>query len=61
MLVYSVKRIALALAVGVFVSALSFFLLYAAGDPATAILGPSATQVDIDNVRRLYGFDRPIV
>ncbi len=61
MLVYAVKRIALALAVGAFVSALSFFLLYAAGDPATAILGPSATQVDIDNVRRLYGFDRPVI
>ena len=61
MLVYIVKRLALAIAVGLFVSALSFFLLYAAGDPATAILGPSATQTDIDNVRRMYGFDRPVV
>lgn len=31
-----------------------------AGDPATSILGPSATQADIDNVRRIYGLDRPI-
>jgi len=61
MLAYIIKRFALALAVGLFVSALSFFLLYAAGDPATAILGPSATQVDIENVRRMYGFDRPVI
>jgi len=61
MLEYVMKRLALALAVGVFVSALSFFLLYASGDPATAILGPSATQADIDNVRHMYGFDRPVI
>lgn len=60
MFAYSVKRLCLALLVGIFVSSLSFFLLYMAGDPATSILGPSATQADIDNVRRIYGLDRPI-
>lgn len=61
MLLYTIKRCILAILVAIFVSALSFFLLYAAGDPATAILGPTATQADIDNLRRVYGFDRPLV
>lgn len=61
MLHYILRRIGLAVFVAIFVSAISFFLMYASGDPAAAMLGSSATQVDIDNVRHLYGFDRPIL
>ena len=61
MIAYAVKRLVLALLVAVAVSAASFGLLYLSGDPATAIVGPSGTDADIANVRRVYGFDRPIV
>ncbi|MCG8354042.1 MAG: ABC transporter permease [Kiloniellales bacterium] len=61
MIAYAAKRLGLALLVAVAVSAASFGLLYLTGDPATAIVGPSGTDADIANVRRVYGFDRPIV
>lgn len=61
MLAYTLKRLGLAALVALTVSAASFALLYLTGDPATAIVGPSGTDEDIANIRRLYGFDRPIV
>ena len=61
MIAYAAKRLGLALLVAVAVSAASFGLLYLTGDPATAIVGPSGTDADIENIRRVYGFDRPIV
>jgi len=61
MLMYVVRRICVSILVALFVSGLSFFLLYAAGDPATAILGASATETDIAAVRERYGFDRPLI
>ena len=61
MIAYAAKRLGLALLVAVAVSAASFGLLYLTGDPATAIVGPSGTDADIANVRRVYGFERPIV
>jgi peptide/nickel transport system permease protein len=36
-------------------------LLYLSGDPALAIAGEGARQVDIDMVRKTYGFDQPII
>ncbi len=60
MLAYTLKRLGLAALVALTVSAASFALLYLTGDPATAIVGPSGTDEDIANIRRLYGFDRPI-
>jgi peptide/nickel transport system permease protein len=60
MLIYTLKRLALAVAVTLVVSALSFGLLYLSGDPAAAIGGEAATDADIANIRVFYGLDRPI-
>jgi len=60
MLVYSFKRICLAMLVALVVSAISFSLLFLSGDPAVAIAGESGTEDDIANIRKLYGFDQPL-
>jgi peptide/nickel transport system permease protein len=60
MLLYSLKRLLLALLVAFTVSMVSFGLLYIAGDPAIAMAGESASDKDIQAIRELYGFDRPI-
>jgi peptide/nickel transport system permease protein len=60
MLIYSLKRLLLALLVALTVSMISFGLLYIAGDPAIAMAGEAASAEDIEAIRALYGFDRPI-
>jgi len=60
-LVYTLKRLSLALLVTLAVSMLSFALLYLSGDPAAAIAGETANADDIEAVRIYYGFDRPWV
>jgi len=60
-LVYTLKRLGLALLVTLAVSMLSFALLYLSGDPAAAIAGETANAEDIEAVRIYYGFDRPWV
>jgi peptide/nickel transport system permease protein len=60
MLVYSIKRIFLAMLVALVVSAFSFGLLFLSGDPATAIAGEAGTEADIAYIRKLYGLDRPL-
>lgn len=59
MLVFILKRLGLAVLVAITVSAISFSLLFMAGDPAAALAGEQASDVDIEAIRRLYGFDRP--
>jgi len=61
MLVYTIKRILLALLVTLTVSSISFGLLFLSGDPATAIAGEAATDEDIEYIRKVYGFDRPLI
>ncbi|MGL5114449.1 MAG: ABC transporter permease [Beijerinckiaceae bacterium] len=61
MLNYALKRLTLALAVALVVSAASFMLLRLSGDVALALAGEGAQQADIDNVRRTYGLDRPLI
>lgn len=61
MLRYSLKRLLLAICVAFTVSALSFALLFMAGDPAISIAGESATDADIAKIREAYGFDRPVL
>jgi peptide/nickel transport system permease protein len=58
MLAYITKRLGLAVLVALTVSILAFMLLYLSGDPALAIAGEGARQVDIDMVRKTYGFDQ---
>lgn len=61
MLLYALKRLALAVLVALFVSAVAFLLLRLSGDPALAIAGEGARQADIDLVRKTYGLDRPLI
>ncbi|MEM1382186.1 MAG: ABC transporter permease [Pseudomonadota bacterium] len=61
MLIYSMKRLGLAVLVSLAVSFISFSLLYLSGDPATAMAGETASSEDIEAIRTLYGFDRPIM
>ena len=60
MLAYTAKRIVLAFAVAITISALVFSLLYMTGDPATALAGENATSESIESLRVAYGFDKPV-
>src|SRR5712692_7186771 len=61
MLAYTFKRLGLAVLVALAVSALAFLLLRASGDVAVALAGEGARSEDIENIRRIYGLDRPLV
>ncbi len=58
---FTIKRLGLALLVSLVVSAISFSLMFASGDPAIAIAGEGATEADIQVIRHTYGFDRPFL
>ena len=60
MLAYALKRFGIALLVALTVSLITFSMIYISGDPALAIAGEGARAEDIDNIRKFYGFDRPI-
>jgi peptide/nickel transport system permease protein len=60
-LTFILKRLGLALLVALTVSAISFSLLFMAGDPAAALAGEHANDADIEAIRTLYGFDRPMI
>lgn len=57
---YILKRLGLAVLVALAVSVIAFLLLRLSGDPAIAIAGEGARQVDIELIRKTYGFDRPL-
>ncbi|QCO58149.1 ABC transporter permease (plasmid) [Pseudorhodobacter turbinis] len=61
MLPYILKRLGLALLVAFTVSFISFSLLFLSGDPAAALAGETASGEDIEALRHLYGFDRPML
>jgi peptide/nickel transport system permease protein len=61
MLPYVLKRFAVAILVAITVSAITFSMIYLSGDPAVALAGETATEADIENIRRVYGYDRPIM
>lgn len=60
MLIYTLKRFAVALLVLVTVSLVTFTLLRFSGDPAAAMAGEAATEEDIEYVRKHFGFDQPL-
>ena len=60
MLIYALKRFGVALLVALTVSVVTFTMLRLSGDPAAALAGESATQEDIEYVRKHYGFDRSL-
>jgi ABC-type dipeptide/oligopeptide/nickel transport system permease component len=55
------KRLGLALLVALTVSILAYLLVFLSGDPALALAGEGARQVDIEMVRKTYGLDRPVI
>lgn len=61
MLNFILKRLGLALLVALTVSFISFSLLFLSGDPAIALAGEGATDEDVLAIRKLYGFDRPMM
>ncbi len=61
MLPFILKRLGLAVLVALTVSFISFSLLFLSGDPAAALAGETASGEDIDAIRRIYGFDRPML
>ncbi|MGR3594604.1 MAG: ABC transporter permease [Limimaricola soesokkakensis] len=61
MLRFILRRLGLAVLVALTVSSISFSLLFLSGDPAIAIAGEGANENDIAAIRKLYGFDRPML
>lgn len=61
MLVYIAKRIALAIPVVLAVALVCFLLVHIApGDPLVSVLPPDASQALAEQMRKAYGFDRPL-
>ena len=61
MLKYALKRFSVAILVAITVSLITFSMIYLSGDPAMALAGETATQQDIESIRRTYGYDKPII
>jgi len=61
MLAYLIKRLGVAVLVAFTVSIITFSMVYLSGDPAMALAGETATEEDIRNIRRVYGYDQPIL
>ena len=61
MLRFLVRRLIVALFVAATVMTLAFVMTRLSGDLATSIAGPTATQADIEAVRKAYGLDRPMI
>jgi peptide/nickel transport system permease protein len=61
MLAYTLKRTFVAFLILIVVSALTFSLSQLSTDPAMTIAGETASEADIEAVRVLYGYDRPVV
>lgn len=60
MLRFALRRLIVALLVALTVMVLSFMLTRLSGDLAISIAGASATQQDVEIIRRAYGLDRPL-
>src|ERR1700716_1458905 len=60
MLIYILRRLAIALSVALTVSVISFMLLHLSGDLAAAIAGPEASAAQVETIRVQYGLNRPI-
>jgi ABC-type dipeptide/oligopeptide/nickel transport system permease component len=58
---YIVQRVWQAALVLLAVSVLSFVLIFLSGDPVAALIPLNARQDDVDNIRRQYNLDRPVV
>jgi ABC-type dipeptide/oligopeptide/nickel transport system permease component len=54
------RRLVVTLLVIACTSVLAFSLVHLSGDPAAAMAGEGASATDVESIRRLYGFDRPL-
>ncbi|MEQ9556344.1 MAG: ABC transporter permease [Rhodospirillales bacterium] len=61
MLKFLLRRLGVAILVALTVSMITFSLIYLSGDPAIALAGESASNEEIENIRQVYGYDRPII
>jgi len=61
MLIYTLKRLGLAVLVMLTASLISFMLTRVSGDPAISLAGEGANHAEIEFVRKQYGFDRPLM
>lgn len=61
MLVFLLRRLAVALSVVLTVSVVAFLLLHLSGDLALAIAGPEASPEQVAQVRTQFGLDKPLV
>lgn len=61
MLRFFAGRMIVVVAVALTLSIVAFFLLNIAIDPAQAIAGEEADLLEIEQIRKQYGFDRPIM
>lgn len=60
MLIYLLRRLAIALCVALTVSVVSFALLHLSGDLATSIAGPEASAAQVEEIRVQFGLNRPL-
>ncbi len=60
MIAYTMRRTFVAFVILIVVSALTFSLSHLSTDPALTIAGETASEADIQAIRSLYGFDRPV-
>ncbi len=61
MLAFLAKRLGVTVAVLLVTSMVAFSLVHLSGDPAVAMAGENASPADIEAIRTVYGFDRPLV
>lgn len=60
MLKLALRRLLAGVLLVLFVSLVSFGLLFAAGDPATALVGQAGSAQDAERTRALLGLDQPL-
>ncbi len=60
MIAYTLKRSFVAFLILLVVSALTFSLSHMTTDPALTIAGETASEADVQAIRKLYGYDRPV-
>jgi peptide/nickel transport system permease protein len=58
---YLIQRLWQSLLVLLAVSVLSFVLIFLSGDPVAVLIPLNARQEDVDNIRRAYNLDQPVV
>src|SRR3954464_7654812 len=61
MLGFLLRRLVVALLVAVTVLTIAFSLTRLSGDLAIVIAGPSATDQDVEIIRKAYGLDQPLL